>query len=311
MRLRREAGLGVGVVLALQIVLSVLTITLLQRMGPAIEHILEENVEMTQAVEEMLGALAARRTDPTAKSTFEAALSRARSTVTQPGVELPLLDRVTTSWEAAFLGDAQATRRVVEALLELGELNREAMIAADRGAKRLGQVGAWSAVILGALALGLGILVYRRLRLHLELPIEGVRSTLQHVREGNMQARCATGEGPAEVRQIARDVNWLLDQLLQRSEPAVHHDHHRRDQEVRRVLAWLLDRSERPMIVVDGRGHVVAANRPALGPDLPPPPVEGEKEGPWRTEAISETGLRVAWLEAAGGSPASVPEGHA
>ncbi|RMG13037.1 MAG: HAMP domain-containing protein [Deltaproteobacteria bacterium] len=311
MRLRREAGLGVGSILALQIALSVLAITLLQRMGPAIERIIEENVETTEAVEAMLAALASDGADAEASERFAKALERARARMTRPELERPLIERVEADRAAAFAGDPEARARIVSAVLSLGEMNRGAMVEADRRAKRLGQVGAWSAVLLGALALALGILVYRRLRLHLELPIEGIRRTVQQVREGNLQARCAAGEGPSEIRQIARDLNWILDQVLQARDRPADKAEALRETELRRVIGRLLDRDGVPQILLDSQGHVVAASRAALSGEAPPPPTD-EAPGPWDVEPIEGTHLRLARWVAAGaqagpaqGTPAS------
>ena len=57
MKLRREARIGIGAIMVLQFALSMMTIALLSRMGPAIERILQENVRTEEAVEQMLAEL--------------------------------------------------------------------------------------------------------------------------------------------------------------------------------------------------------------------------------------------------------------
>ena len=78
MRLHREASIGIGAILALQILLSMLGIALLTRMGPAVEQILKENVFSGEAVEDMLAAVATTPAGEEVPPHFVAALERAR-----------------------------------------------------------------------------------------------------------------------------------------------------------------------------------------------------------------------------------------
>jgi hypothetical protein len=302
MRLRREVGLGLGAVLTLQILLSALAISLLMRMGPAIERILEENVYSGEAVEDMLAVLAGdaptATDDEARRRVFFAALERAEANVTE-AAESPLLERIREGAGAALAGGEAERRALVADLRELGEVNRESMINADLRAKRLGQAGAWAAVLLGTLALALGIGVYRRLRLRLELPIDNVRRTVQGARVGNTHVRCAIDDAPAELVEIGKNVNWLLDRTLRPQPPDAAADAIARETDLRRLLAWLLDARHRPTIVVDGQGARIAASHDAMSLSPPPPPEGagerevGEAPAEWKIHAIPGTQVRV------------------
>lgn len=299
MRLRREVGLGLGAVLTLQILLSALAISLLMRMGPAIEHILEENVYSGEAVEDMLAVLAGDgpgpEDDEARRRVFFAALERAEANVTEEA-ETPLLARVRAGAEAALAGGEAERRAVVADLRELGEVNRESMISADLRAKRLGQAGAWAAVLLGTLALALGIGVYRRLRLRLELPIDNLRRTVQGARAGNTHVRCSLDEAPAELVEIGKNVNWLLDRSLRPQPSEAVAETIARETDLRRLLAWLLDARHRPTVVVDGSGARIAASHDAMSL-TPPAPAEGaadgEAEDGWKFQRVPGTQLRL------------------
>lgn len=301
MKLRREASLGIGAILTLQILLSMLAIALLTRMGPAIERILEENVYSGEAVEEMMALLATQPEPGPVPEGFDDALRRAQDNVTEEP-ERPLLATIERESPAAFAGDGSARRDTVRALRQLGQVNRDSMSRADAQAKRMGQAGAWAAALLGALALALGIIVYRRLRLRLELPIEELRRTTQRVRAGNLQARCPAGVGPHEVKQIASDLNWMLDRWLHEGRDDTPAGDEEREAEVRRVLAWLLDRQPTPAAILNGDGRKIAANQAAMtldvGPSFSP---DGSPEGvpAWTTETIPGTALQLATLSAA------------
>jgi HAMP domain-containing protein len=287
MRLRREVGLGLGAILALQLLVSSLAIALLDRMGPAIERILKENVYSGEAVEEMLAELAASPQGAPTEA-FTKALGRAQDNVTEEAERAPLA-LIAQRHGAAFGGDAAARAQTVAALRQLGQVNRDSMARVDLQAQRLGQAGAWAAAILGAFALALGTLVYRRLRLRLELPIDTLRQTTQRLRAGNAQARCPSLDAPAELQQVAADLNWLLDRWLR--EVHALHPQGPREEELYRLLHWLLDQSPAPLVVLDARDRRVAANRAAL--DL-----EGEPDAArWRHEPLSGTSLRLARLD--------------
>ncbi|MCA9540272.1 MAG: hypothetical protein KC620_15345 [Myxococcales bacterium] len=284
MRLRREVKLGIGAVLGLQLLLSAMTIALLARMGPAIERILQENVYSVEAADEMLAVLARNPGAPTpeAQAAFDDALRRARENVTEEA-ERPLLAALESFRRADLPQSAEARATAVDVLRQLGHVNRASMERADLQAKRTSSAGAWAAAMLGALSLGLGIVVYRRLRLRLELPLTELQRTTHRVRAGNLQARCAVADGPAEVMQVAADLNWLLDHWPQPTDGADEAARVAREAEIRRLLAWLLDARAEPMVIVDGDGLRVAANLAGLDLDL----------ATAASETVPETALRV------------------
>ena len=261
MKLRREARIGIGAIMVLQFALSMMTIALLSRMGPAIERILQENVRTEEAVEQMLAELSHAHTTRAVPQEFSHALERASNNITEEE-EKPLLEIIARKHILAFSGDAAAREEVIEALRDLGEVNRRSMSRADNRAKRLGQTGAWAAALLGAIALGLCVVIYQQLRLRIELPIEELRRTTHSLRQGNLQARCPKSDAPAEIKQISRDIDWLLDHSLRAS--AHEAPRERGESDLRRLLVYLLDAREEPIVVLDATGRRVASNRAAL-----------------------------------------------
>jgi HAMP domain-containing protein len=261
MKLRREARIGIGAIMVLQFALSMMTIALLSRMGPAIERILQENVRTEEAVEQMLAELSHAHTARAVPQEFSHALERASNNITEEE-EKPLLEIIARKHILAFSGDAAAREEVIEALRDLGEVNRRSMSRADNRAKRLGQTGAWAAALLGAIALGLCVVIYQQLRLRIELPIEELRRTTHSLRQGNLQARCPKSDAPAEIKQISRDIDWLLDHSLRAS--AHEAPRERGESDLRRLLVYLLDAREEPIVVLDATGRRVASNRAAL-----------------------------------------------
>lgn len=300
MRLRQEASVGIGAILLLQVLLSALGIVLLTRMGPAIEHILQDNVFSSLAVEEMLSILAEPdvATNEASQRRFEEALTRARENVTEPE-ERPLIASIARGKARALAGEPSARRDVIAALRQLAQVNHDSMARADRGARRLGTAGAWAAAMLGALALGLGVMVYRRLRLRLELPVEILRQTLERIRNGDARARCVVGPGPTELRQIARDLNAILDSGVGDPSAATGPAPARRDTaELRRLVAWALDQHAAPTLIIDAEGHPVAMNqamqeRQDADDARPAVDAEGTVTDGWVVSALDGTSLRI------------------
>ena len=284
MKLRREASLGSSVLIALQIAIAGCAIVLLNRMTPAIGRIVDDNVYSEEAVEDMLAALAMPA--PIDEGRFEVAFERARNNVTEP-TEPALLELVHLHRAAAFGGDAAALGIVIDALRGLGDVNRQSMSRADAAARQLGLTGAWAAALLGALAAGLGVLVQRRLRLRIEVPIDEVRATLARVRQHDLQARCPPNfQAPAEVQEIASAVNALLDRHLALIAPSTTTTTGLDAADLRRALQLAMDVDPRPRLLVARDGTIVARNAASADIEL----------GPW-TWTTAPAGLDLQPIE--------------
>lgn len=256
MRIRTEMRVGLGAIMALQIVTAVGAIGLLSRVSPGVAMILDQNVPSIQAAETMMGAMA--RNNPAARPTFHSALERAEANITEPG-EKALLEAIRLDGDAAVQGDLAARARVLDALSELTRVNRTSMRRKDEAAQFLGTAGAWAMVVLGSLGFGLGMMVQRRMRERIELPVLRLDDTLIAARHGDQQRRCHQGKAPVELVRAADNLNWLLARLFERaqvSEPP--------DPDDRAMALHLLDAFDRCLVVVTSDGRVVAMNKAAM-----------------------------------------------
>ncbi|MCB9665677.1 MAG: hypothetical protein H6732_16330 [Alphaproteobacteria bacterium] len=253
MRLSTETRLGLGGLLALQLLTALAAIGLLVRVSSAVERILEENVATVAAVEEMLGALATQDGDR-ATVRFDDALVRAEANVTEPE-ERPLLQAIRASKDRALAGDAEARATVARDLEALSLVNRSAMQRQDDRAQRLGRAGAWAAVLAGLLGFALSVRAYRQIRDRLVGPFLEVDATLSAWRAGDPHRRCLPLEGPLEVRRVAQHLNQILDR---HDEDRARHTTPAHTE--RPALLALLDRQDHAIVVVGRAGEVVAAN---------------------------------------------------
>jgi PAS domain-containing protein len=309
MRLRRDLWLGIGVLVAFLLAVSFGSIGLMGRMSPVIELILRENVVSLAAVEEMLASLALAQgseAEPAGALVrrFDAALEQARANVTEPG-EPPVLAAVADGREAALAGDPESLRQVAEALVDLGGINRAAMRRMDENAKRLGNAGAWAVVFLALCALGLSVAVVGRLRRRVVEPLERIHAA---VIDEHRERRCHVAGGSRELTRIGKEIDRLLD------------DFERIDRSTRipiggperPLLLALLETRGQPVVIADGAGRPIAANRAAqellLGEDGPrlrgmleEPAAGGPGSSRWSSAALGYEGYRLCTLEPAPG----------
>lgn len=222
MDLRRELLATSGALLALNLVLAFGAIGLFVRMGPAIEHILEENMHSIVAAEEVLAELifaGPAPLSPDAGDRVREALERAKRNVTD-AAERPVLAALELELPRAVAGDPEARVRTGAKLRELIHINREAMHDADADARRLGNAGAWAAVLIGFGSFLLSLFVVTRFRERLVRPLIDLQQVFDDVRQGNRLRRCrVSDDAPRELQQLAIEINKLLDERL-RAAPA-------------------------------------------------------------------------------------------
>ena len=213
MTVSTEIRLGIGAFLVLLLAVAFAGIALFDRMSPAIEQIIAENVYSMESAEEMLSVLAAHpgAVPVEARRRYNAALRRAQGNITHKD-EHAWVVKLGRLSPAALDGAPQARRPVVEALRGLARANRHAMVRADHRAQRVGTAGAWAMVILGLLGVLLAVAVFRRLLRRLLHPLGELDETLRAAVRGDRHRRTHVEEAPDDLRRLAADLNSLLDQ---------------------------------------------------------------------------------------------------
>jgi len=258
MRIRVELGLLLLGLRAAVILLGLGSVAMFNRMSPAIERILAENVVTLVATEEMLVALA----DPSlseeeAKARFAAGLERAKGNLTEPA-ERPLVEDLERLWPRAFEDPKGIIRgRVLEKVLSLSEVNRRSMQDEDAAARRLGLAGAWAVVVVALIILGITLILTRRLEQRVVGPLVALSQRAQQIRGGDIYVRCPEAGAP-ELEEVSRVLNQLLDsqQTPKRAQDLAKTD--------RRLLLHLLDQRAGAWIAASDTGEVLAANAVAL-----------------------------------------------
>jgi hypothetical protein len=214
MRLAQTVRLGAWILIGLNLLMAFGSIWVFIRMAPAIEVIIEQNERSLQACEKMLASLAMAdnpEMDITRlQASFAAALKNAQNNITEKD-EPAALDAIDQDYAGAFKKDAAARTRTVEAILLLGEINRDAMVRADKKARQLGNAGAWGVVFMASSVFLTGMLFLRALKKNLVMPLEEIDAVLTAHQRGDTLRRCTGPRLPKDVRRVFNNVNAFLD----------------------------------------------------------------------------------------------------
>lgn len=215
MKLAQSVRLGAWFLIVLNLVMAFGSIWVFMRMAPAIEIIIEQNERSLHACEEMLSSLAL--VDQSAEDVdqlqaeFLKALQRAKNNITEK--EEPIaIEAISQNYIQAFAGNLESKKRTVTAIQQLSQINRSAMVAADRKARQFGNAGAWGIVFMASAVFMVGMLFIRGLRRSLVKPLEEIHSVIQAVKTGDKMRRCTGPDAPQDIRTIFGGFNDILDQ---------------------------------------------------------------------------------------------------
>ncbi len=275
MKIRRELKLTVGALVALQLISSAAALSALSEVGPALKSALRDNDASIETIEELLSITASDPARPLTPAFFDA-LERARKNITEEA-ERPILTRLGALSERAKRPDPLSPEEralLVDELRALARVNRQAMHARDERAHRLSQAGAWVMSLFGVTSFALALLVFRRLRERLELPLFALSRVTAAARAGDLNARLSVIDAPIELLSVERDLNAILDMrerdallLARRADapaPGVGVD------EVRAALLALLDARGEPCAILNAQGALIALTPSALAAPTSP-----------------------------------------
>ncbi len=291
MKVGRELSGAIVVLVVLQMLTSVAGAWLLGRMSPAASNILYRNEQSLDAVETMALALADDASLDRRRARLEEGLATAEGNVTEEGERLPLAV-IDERYLAALEGNAEARREVVGALRALGEVNRDAMHAADVEARRLGLAGAWIVGLLGLIGLGASLYTAQRVKRQFVAPLELLAEVVDEHARGASHRRCPKLDG-GDLVEVFTHVNGLLDRLEGRPS-------HGPGAALERALNRLLD-ARGTVVLFDGDGKVLAASASALDRLAAEPTLRGKLAAAAKGEVDAALGAvepmsEGAWL---------------
>lgn len=215
MRLAHAVRVGSWVLVGINLLMAVGTIAIFSRMAPAIEVILDRNGRTLQACEEMLATLALVETGSRfsimQERAFRDAFLRAKENITEEQEPVPLA-RIEQNLQPLLGGDPHIRRRSVDAIIELGRINRTAMIVADQHAQHLGSTGAWGVAFMALSAFLAGVIFIRSLTRRVVTPLEEIHTVINANRNGDSMRRCTGIDLARDVAAVFAGLNEILDQ---------------------------------------------------------------------------------------------------
>jgi hypothetical protein len=195
--------------------MAVGTIAIFSRMAPAIAVIIERNERSLKSCEDMLALMAITGSgspfSPEQARLFQAAYDRAVANVTEPQ-EPDILKRMEPILPTLFQGAHTVRKEVVEAVVLLGKINRDAMILADHRAQQLGRAGAWGVVLMALSVFLAGVIFIRNLTGRVVKPLEEIHAVIIAHRNGDTMRRCTGTELAQDVVAVFTGINELFDQ---------------------------------------------------------------------------------------------------
>lgn len=214
MKLLTMVRLGASLLIGLNVLMALGTIWVFMRMAPAIEIIIEQNERSLEACERMLVALVISSGDGSENRqliiSFQEALQTAQNNITETeeSEALAMIDR---NYREAFENDFQARRQTITAISSLAQINREAMVRADKRARQFGNGGAWGVVFMASAVFLAGLLFLRTLKKNLVKPLEEIYSVISAYRQGDTMRRCSGADMSRDIKTIFNGMNELLD----------------------------------------------------------------------------------------------------
>ncbi|MBM9614064.1 hypothetical protein JWJ90_07165 [Desulfobulbus rhabdoformis] len=215
MRLSHAVRVGAWVLVGLNVLMAVGTIAIFARMSPAIEVILDRNERSLQACEEMLTTLSMVSTKrpftPKEIQSFRASFEDAQANITENQEPKPL-QQLAFQENKLYQGDRNARITSIKAIIDLAQINRKAMFAADRHAQQLGTTGGWGVTFMALSAFLVGVIFIRNLSQRVVAPLEEIHTVLQANRNGETLRRCSGVHLAQDVATIYANLNALLDE---------------------------------------------------------------------------------------------------
>lgn len=216
MKSAHAVRIGLWLMMAFNLLMALGSIWIFMRMAPAIEVIIDRNERSLEACEEMLASLALIGPDGAAgqglENRFIASFKRAENNITEDE-EPESLKSINALFHKAFMGDMDVRRKVVSAITQLAQTNREAMVKADIHARQFGYAGAWAIVFMAVIVFFAGMLFKRSLESHLVKPLEEIESVVCAHQNGDIMRRCSMADMSKDVQGLFNGLNELLDKI--------------------------------------------------------------------------------------------------
>lgn len=207
-------NIGAWFLVALNMLIALGAISVFTRMSPAIAEIIEKNGKSLQLCENLLSIIAKIQIEPARKDEltieFVNSLKLAKKNITESD-EPDIIAKITTHYPAALANDKKALLITIEAIQDLAQVNRLAMVNADKNARRLGQSGAWGVVFMALCSFLASIIFNSHLNKRILIPVEEIKSVFIAHLNGEVRRRCSGKNLAPDIKTVFDNINSVLD----------------------------------------------------------------------------------------------------
>ncbi|MEZ4742805.1 MAG: hypothetical protein R3B45_10205 [Bdellovibrionota bacterium] len=194
-----------NITIAINLIVGVGAVYLVERIVPAIDEILQENAYSVQASMSMQVAIAEGN-----EAKFWESFEKAKSNITLNG-EKEIVESVELHAKQLWSGAPEAKMKVIRKIGNLSSINLEAMDQKDKEARFLGLGGAWALGFLVIVSIALQLVARGRVLTRLMEPVSELISVLDDYQRGNRLRRFASSDATDEVKNGGVLLNKILD----------------------------------------------------------------------------------------------------
>jgi hypothetical protein len=194
----------------LNLIVGIGSISLVERLVPAIDEILRENSFTIAAAATMHEAVLLSQQEK-----FDKALTFAQSNVTIEGEKQVLTDIAALATEY-WAGNLEKRFQLSEKITELSAINLKTMGEKEDKARLLGLSGAWALGFLIVFAIVLQLILRSRIIDTQMEPISDLLSVLRDYSEGNSLRRFRNSNAGTEIQKGGQMLNDILDRDMKR-----------------------------------------------------------------------------------------------
>lgn len=178
------------------------------RLAPAIDEINIHNTRSLYYAEQMLSELVVNRN----MKKFEDAMHLEKANITEEG-EAELIKKIENNYKPAFFGNIKKEEEIVDYIIDLSTINRNAMKRATIEANQLSSVGSWVIAFLTLLIWCIGFMLMKSIEKGFLKPLTELNDVLTKYNQGNKLRRCPKQAPNKDFQKIYDDVNILLDKF--------------------------------------------------------------------------------------------------
>lgn len=219
MDFERKFFIGARILTFLVVLIAATSVVLLERLASSAREVVQSNTYSIKASEEMLALMAGVEAfgEEAFSNRFSNALSDAKQHISHPGEEA-LVDTIGQNFKLLVAGDHSEQRRkkIIESVIALSNINRQAVIQADESVSFFSIAGGWAIVGMTLIGLFVGQKMSASIKTSAVEPMIEICRVLSDWDSGNYMRRAQTSKASGDFRHSLDIVNRLLDKAMSR-----------------------------------------------------------------------------------------------